>query len=311
MSPEVIQETGYDARADIWSLAITAIELADGEPPYANIHPMRAIFMIPSREPPSVKEPDMWSVDFIDFLKKCLRKNYEERPTAKQLLHHPFVAAAVKRIETNAGKSPLLADLVSKCQPYIDQARREEGTGEGENDGGEVAPAAAANQGPGAQVTAAAEATGTVRPAPRRAWGDAAAGGTLVVDGKLMKKKSLRAPLGSGTMRRGAAASGTIVLDSGTMKTSGDARADTGTMVLGGDDSAAADAGAAGAPSFMKMFRASQQQQNQGHAGGSGNAAAGGQAPAPPPGNESRAHTSGNFAAKKEPDLYERMTVRY
>ena len=74
MAPEVIQEVGYDVRADVWSLGITAIEMAEGKPPYHNIHPMRAIFMIPSRPPPKFTEPDKWSPDLNDFLEKCLVK---------------------------------------------------------------------------------------------------------------------------------------------------------------------------------------------------------------------------------------------
>eukprot|EP00008_Paramoeba_atlantica_P003824 CAMPEP_0201488026 /NCGR_PEP_ID=MMETSP0151_2-20130828/16492_1 /ASSEMBLY_ACC=CAM_ASM_000257 /TAXON_ID=200890 /ORGANISM="Paramoeba atlantica, Strain 621/1 / CCAP 1560/9" /LENGTH=379 /DNA_ID=CAMNT_0047873229 /DNA_START=176 /DNA_END=1312 /DNA_ORIENTATION=- len=94
MAPEVIQEVGYDYKADIWSLGITAIELAESRPPYANIHPMRAIFMIPSRPPPKLSEPGQWSSEFNDFVGKCLTKNPDERPTASQLLKHPFILKA-------------------------------------------------------------------------------------------------------------------------------------------------------------------------------------------------------------------------
>lgn len=85
-APEVIQEIGYDVKADLWSLGITAIEMAEGKPPYSNIHPMRAIFMIPSRPPPKLSEPDNWGKDFNEFIGRCLTKNPENRPTASELL---------------------------------------------------------------------------------------------------------------------------------------------------------------------------------------------------------------------------------
>ncbi|KAM4741534.1 serine/threonine-protein kinase 4-like [Anableps anableps] len=91
MAPEVIQEIGYNCVADIWSLGITAIEMAEGKPPYADIHPMRAIFMIPSNPPPTFRSPDQWSPNFLDFVKKCLVKTPENRATATQLLQHPFI----------------------------------------------------------------------------------------------------------------------------------------------------------------------------------------------------------------------------
>lgn len=92
MAPEVIEEIGYDCVADIWSLGITALEMAEGKPPYGDIHPMRAIFMIPQKPPPSFRDPDRWSTEFIDFVSLCLVKNPEERATAGDLLQHVFIS---------------------------------------------------------------------------------------------------------------------------------------------------------------------------------------------------------------------------
>uniref|UniRef100_A0A3B5QKW4 Serine/threonine-protein kinase 3 n=1 Tax=Xiphophorus maculatus TaxID=8083 RepID=A0A3B5QKW4_XIPMA len=94
MAPEVIQEIGYNCVADIWSLGITSIEMAEGKPPYADIHPMRAIFMIPTNPPPTFRKSEHWSEEFTDFVKKCLVKNPEQRATATQLLQHPFISQA-------------------------------------------------------------------------------------------------------------------------------------------------------------------------------------------------------------------------
>ncbi|XP_025412808.1 serine/threonine-protein kinase 3 [Sipha flava] len=91
MAPEVIQEIGYDCVADMWSLGITALEMAEGKPPYGDIHPMRAIFMIPTKPPPSFREPDKWTPEFIDFVSQCLVKNPEERATATKMLEHEFI----------------------------------------------------------------------------------------------------------------------------------------------------------------------------------------------------------------------------
>ena len=116
MAPEVIQEIGYDTVADIWSLGITAIELAEGKPPYADIHPMRAIFMIPSKPPPSFRDLNKWSGDFIDFVNQCLVKDPRNRSTATELLEHNFIK--------NAKTSPqILRNVVDEANA-IQEARR-------------------------------------------------------------------------------------------------------------------------------------------------------------------------------------------
>lgn len=121
MAPEVIQEVGYDVKADIWSLGITAIEIAEGKPPYANIHPMRAIFMIPSKPPPKLSEADRFSKEFNDFIAKCLIKNPEQRPTAADMLKHPFLA--------NTKGPDVLKPLIKEAMDLIAQLGRREAMG--------------------------------------------------------------------------------------------------------------------------------------------------------------------------------------
>ncbi|XP_034533235.1 mitogen-activated protein kinase kinase kinase kinase 4 isoform X6 [Notolabrus celidotus] len=95
MAPEVIAcdenpDATYDYRSDLWSCGITAIEMAEGAPPLCDMHPMRALFLIPRNPPPRLKSKK-WSKKFFSFIEGCLVKNYTQRPPTEQLLKHPFI----------------------------------------------------------------------------------------------------------------------------------------------------------------------------------------------------------------------------
>lgn len=77
---------GFDARCDIWSLGITAIEMADGEPPLSDLHSTKVLFEIPRRPSPTMKNLSLWSNEFVHFVSSCLTKDYETRPSAEKLL---------------------------------------------------------------------------------------------------------------------------------------------------------------------------------------------------------------------------------
>ena len=109
MAPEVIQQAGYDFKADIWSLGVTAMEMIHGEPPNASTHPMKALFLIPKAPAPRL-QGNSYSPAFKDFVAACLVKDPDRRPTAKELLQHRFIK--------NAGVIEDLQELVQRRQMW-------------------------------------------------------------------------------------------------------------------------------------------------------------------------------------------------
>uniref|UniRef100_A0AAY4EDJ8 non-specific serine/threonine protein kinase n=1 Tax=Denticeps clupeoides TaxID=299321 RepID=A0AAY4EDJ8_9TELE len=120
MAPEVIAcdenpDSTYDYRSDIWSLGITAIEMAEGAPPLCDMHPMRALFLIPRNPPPKLKSKK-WSKKFIDFIEGCLVKTYPSRPSTEQLLKHSFIR-----------DQPTERQVRIQLKDHIDRTRKKRG----------------------------------------------------------------------------------------------------------------------------------------------------------------------------------------
>ncbi|XP_040099557.1 misshapen-like kinase 1 isoform X16 [Oryx dammah] len=120
MAPEVIAcdenpDATYDYRSDIWSLGITAIEMAEGAPPLCDMHPMRALFLIPRNPPPRLKSKK-WSKKFIDFIDTCLIKAYLSRPPTEQLLKFPFIR-----------DQPTERQVRIQLKDHIDRSRKKRG----------------------------------------------------------------------------------------------------------------------------------------------------------------------------------------
>ena len=99
MAPELIRGLEYDAKVDVWSMGITALEMADGEPPLIREPPLRALLLITIQGPPQLEQPDRWSSQFRHYLARSFHINPEKRASAEQLLMHPFIRDACTKEE--------------------------------------------------------------------------------------------------------------------------------------------------------------------------------------------------------------------
>lgn len=95
MAPEVIRGQNYDAKVDCWSLGVMAMEMAEGDPPYMEFPPLKALFLITTKGIPPLKHPESFSSQFRDFLTKTLEQSADTRPDSGTLLKHPFLAQGV------------------------------------------------------------------------------------------------------------------------------------------------------------------------------------------------------------------------
>jgi p21-activated kinase 1 len=94
MAPEVVKRKEYGPKIDVWSCGIMAIEMMDGEPPYLRENPLRAIYLISTTGTPKLKEPERYTDVFRDYLARALTVNPDMRPSAAEILRHPFFTKA-------------------------------------------------------------------------------------------------------------------------------------------------------------------------------------------------------------------------
>ncbi|KAK2824397.1 hypothetical protein Q5P01_021572 [Channa striata] len=127
MAPEVVmcetsKDRPYDYKADIWSLGVTLIELAQIEPPNHEMNPMRVLLKIAKSEPPTLMHSSRWSPEFSDFLRKALDKNVDNRWSSVQLLQHPFVTS----VTDSRPLRELIAEAKAEVTEEIEDSKEEE-----------------------------------------------------------------------------------------------------------------------------------------------------------------------------------------
>ena len=116
MAPELIKGEDYNQKVDVWSTGIMAMEMAEGEPPYMDYPPLRALFLITTKGIPDLESPESWSPQFRDFIKKCLVQDPSGRANASELLSHPFLAKAKDR--------KCISELVKLAKSYREEAEK-------------------------------------------------------------------------------------------------------------------------------------------------------------------------------------------
>ncbi|XP_017022999.1 serine/threonine-protein kinase mig-15 isoform X5 [Drosophila kikkawai] len=126
MAPEVIAcdenpDATYDNRSDLWSLGITALEMAESQPPLCDLHPMRALFLIPRNSPPRLKSKK-WTKKFQSFIDTVLVKDYHQRPYTENLLKHAFI----KDQPTDRQVRIQLKDHIDRCKKRKQEKERED-----------------------------------------------------------------------------------------------------------------------------------------------------------------------------------------
>jgi len=269
MAPEVIQEIGYDCLADIWSLGITALEMAEGKPPYGDIHPMRAIFMIPTKPPPSFRDPDKWSTELIDFVSRCLVKNPEHRSTAAELLQHEFIKGAppvssllpliqeAKRIQNEAIKLDQLS-----AGEWIESFGRQDEFSSADNSSSDVLSRANGDGNDIDETTTGPLDSSTMIPVPETTLKPSAMsssrrhrrGQQKQVSSSTMSSTSTNSTSSSRSKKSIASKSGT----SRTTPSSSDVESDLGTLIINSDDDEESDDRTL-KPAFMQHFERTEQ----------------------------------------------------